>query len=109
MRALVMVEVYQLGGFANATNRCLLNSLTITDQSNDTAIVIRVHLTIQQINTWNPHSFNNGVDLGLIPAFGEIWNAFDKSIRHERRIMTGACLPQLAAMAMSGERTQVVF
>jgi hypothetical protein len=51
--------------------------------------VVGVHFAVKKIDAGNPHGFDDGIDFGGIAAFGEIGNAFNESIGHGRRIMSG--------------------
>jgi hypothetical protein len=48
--------------------------------------VIGIHLPVEKINAGDSHSFDNGINLGRIAAFGKIGNAFNESLRHGKRI-----------------------
>ncbi len=64
VRALVPREVDQLGGFAYAANRGFLNGFPLAHQRDDAAVVVGVHLPVEEIDAGNLHGFDDGVDLG---------------------------------------------
>ena len=86
MRALVQIEVDQLGGFADAANRRLLNRFALPRDGDHAAIVVGVHLAIEQIDAGNLHRFDNRLDLGRIAAFGKVGNAFNERGSHAKSI-----------------------
>jgi hypothetical protein len=45
--------------------------------------VVGVHLAVEEKDARNLHGFNDGIDFGLVAAFGKIGNAFNQSIGHE--------------------------
>ena len=59
-----------------------MNGLALAYQGDDAAVVIGIHLAVEEIDSWNFHGFNDGVDFGRVAAFGKIRNAFDKSAGH---------------------------
>ncbi len=86
VRALVLGQVDQLGGLAHAANRRFLNGFPLAGQRDDAAVVIGIHLPVEEINAGNLHGFDDGIDFGRIAAFRKIGNAFNKSVGHAKRI-----------------------
>jgi hypothetical protein len=79
MRSLVLVQINQLGGLTDAPDRSLLNRLPLPDESDDAAIVISVHLAIEQKNAVHLHGLDDRVYFGFVAAFRKIGNTFDQS------------------------------
>ena len=88
MRALVSVQIDQLGGLAHATNRRFLNRLALPHQRDHAAVMVGVHLAIEQVHAVHPHGRNNGVHLGFIAALGEIGYTFNQC-RHKAGSIAG--------------------
>ena len=80
MGALVLGQIDEFGGFADPANGRFLDGLTLADKRDHAAVVVGVHLSIQEIDAVDFHGVDDGVDFGLVAAFGEIRNAF-----HQRR------------------------
>ena len=78
MRSLVFGEIDKFGGFADPTNRGFLNGLAFADQGDHAAVVVGIHLAIKQVDAGNFHGVDDGVNFGLVAAFGKIGNAFDE-------------------------------
>ena len=100
VRARVLGEVDQLGGLTNAPNRSFGNVNRIADQGDDAAVVISVHLAIEEIDSVHLHGFDNGVDASLVAPFGEVRDTFDDCWHKHQdktegqvllRHITGAC------------------
>src|SRR5580692_10991104 len=85
MSALVLGQIDQLSRFAHSANRSLFDGLAIPNQGNDAAVVVGVHLAIEQIDARNLHRFDDGVDFGRIAALREIRYAFNQCVRHEEK------------------------
>src|SRR5581483_12099128 len=85
MRALVRGEVDQLGGFSDAADGGFLDGFALADEGNDAAIVVRIHLAVEEVDAGQLHGFHDGVDFGLVTAFRKIGYAFYES-RHGERI-----------------------
>src|SRR5579862_3249405 len=75
VRTLVLSQVDELRGFADTANRGFLDRVAIANQSDDAAIVVRVHFAVEQVDAGNLHGLNDGVDLGCVAALGKIRNA----------------------------------
>ena len=71
-------QVDQFGSLADAANGSFLNRFTPTHQSDNAAIVVRIHFAVQQVDAIHLHGFDNGIHLGLVAAFGKIRNAFNQ-------------------------------
>ena len=80
MRPLMLVQVNQLGCLAHPANRRFLNGFSFARQGEDTAIVVRVHFAVQQVNTVHLHGVDDGINSSPVTAFGKIRNTF-----HQRR------------------------
>ena len=78
MRAGVNVKIDELGGLAHAADDRFLNGFALADQRDDRAIVVEVAFAIEKVDAGHLHSVDNGVNFGLVAAFGEIRNAFDE-------------------------------
>jgi hypothetical protein len=94
VRALVAGQVDQLGGLSHAANRGLLDGLPFANQRNHRAVVVGIHLAVEQEDAGDPHGFDNGVDFGYIAAFREIGNAFNNRAGHAKRIKRRRALEQ---------------
>ncbi len=86
VRALMPREVDELGGLARAANGSFLDGFALAYQGDDAAVVIGVHLAVEEIDAGNEHGFDDGIDLGWVAAFGEIGNTFNECGGHESRI-----------------------
>ena len=78
MRAGMSVQVDEFRGLTDAADGGFLNRFALADQSNHAAIVVGVHLAVQQVDAGHFHGVEDGVNFGLIAAFGEIGNTFDE-------------------------------
>jgi hypothetical protein len=45
--------------------------------------VVGIHLAVEEVDAGELHCFDDGIDFGLVTAFGKIGNAFYESVRHE--------------------------
>ena len=79
MRPLVLGQIDQLRSLAHSANRRLLNRLALAHQRDHAAVVIGVHLAVQQIDAIHLHRLDDGIDFRLVAAFRKIGNAFDQS------------------------------
>src|SRR5205814_9272815 len=79
------VRAHQLRRVASATDGGLLDWPTLADQSNDTAIVVRIRLAVEQIDAVELHGRDDGIQLRPITAFRKIGDTFDQR-GHTRRI-----------------------
>jgi hypothetical protein len=59
-------------------------SAMISDERYDTAVVVGVHLAVEQEDARDLHRFNDCVNFGLIAAFGKVWDTFDQCGHGER-------------------------
>ncbi len=75
-------EIDQLRRLADSANCRFLNRVALANERDDAAIVVGIHLAVEQIDAGNLHGFDNGVDLGRIAAFGKIGNAFNQRVGH---------------------------
>ena len=82
MRPLVHIQVDQLRGSPHSANRRLLNRVSLTHQRDHAAVVVRVHLAIQQVNTINLHRGDNGVNLSPVASLRKIRHTLYKR-RHK--------------------------
>ena len=85
MCAFVFGQVDQLCGLADAADGGFLNGFPLADQRDHAAVVIGIHLPVEKIHARHLHGFNDRIDLGLVTAFREIWNAFNECVGHERK------------------------
>jgi len=65
-------EIDQLGGLAYAANGGFLDGVTLADQSDDAAVVVGIHLAVEEIDSGDFHGFDNGIDFGRVAAFGKL-------------------------------------
>ncbi len=84
MRSRVFGEVNKLGGFADAANGSLGNVHRVANERNDTAVMVGVHLAVEQIDAVHLHGCKNGIDTGLIAPFGKVRHTFYEC-GHKRR------------------------
>jgi len=85
MRALMLGEVDEFGGLANSADGSFLDGFAIADQGDDAAVVIGIHLAVEEIDSGNFHGFEDGINFGGVAAFRKIGDAFDKSAGHGRK------------------------
>ena len=78
------IQIDEFGSLAHATNGGFLNRFAFANQCDDGAVVIGVALAVEQVDAGHLHGVDDGVDLGLVSAFREIWNTFDER-GHNRR------------------------
>ena len=64
---------------ADAANGRFLNGIALANQGDHAAIVVGIHLAIEKKDAGDLHGFDNGVDLGRVPAFGKIGNTFNQT------------------------------
>ena len=106
VRALVAGEVDQLGGLADAANCRLRDGFALANQRDHAAVVVGIHLPVEEVNAGNLHGFDDGVDLGGIVAFGKIGNTFYESVGHDKkdnqpRLYPASCYRRLQAFGES--------
>ncbi len=77
VRALMLGEVDQFGGFAYSSDGGFLNGFALADEGYHTTVVVGIHLAVEEIDPGNFHGFDNGIDFGRVAAFGKIRNTFD--------------------------------
>ncbi len=77
VRALMLGQINQLGGLPYSANGGFLNGFTLADQCDHRAVVIRIHLAVEKIDTGNFHGFDYGIDFRLVTAFRKVGDAFD--------------------------------
>ena len=85
VRTLMLGQIDQLRGLPYPANGGFLNGFTLADQGDDRAVMVRIHLAVEEIDAWDLHGFDNGIDFGRVAAFREIRNAFDKSAGHGQK------------------------
>ena len=76
MRARVFREINKLGRLAHAANGGFRHVDRIAHQGDDAAVVVGIHLAVEQIDAIHLHGFDNGVDPRLVSPFREIRYAF---------------------------------
>ena len=86
MCPLVLGQVNQLASAPDATNSCLSDCIAIAYQSDDAAIVVGIHLPVEQIDAINLHRFDDRIDLGLVAAFGKVGDALHQRSGHGKSI-----------------------
>ena len=80
MRAGMLGQVNQLGGFSHATKSCLRNGVRLACNRDYAAIVVGVAFAIQQVHAgYFAHRGDDGVNFGHIATFGKIRDRFDES------------------------------
>src|ERR1700687_2541027 len=82
VRALMLGEIDQFGGFAYPANGGFLDGFALPYECDDAAVVVGIHFAVEKINARDLHGFDNRVDFGRVAAFGKIRNAFNKSAGH---------------------------
>ncbi len=90
MRAFVPGEVDEVGGFADAEDGGCLNRVALADEGDDSAVVVGVHLVVEEVDAGNLHGLDDGVDFGRVAAFREVWNVFDESAGHGMKDISAA-------------------
>ncbi len=75
VRPLVLGEVDEFARLADSADGGLGHRVALTDQRNDAAVVVGVHLAIEQGDAGNFHGLDNGVNFGLVATLGKIGNA----------------------------------
>src|ERR1700759_662464 len=78
MRARVLGEIDQLSGFSDTAYRSLSHIDRIAHKGNDAAVVIGVHLAVEEIDSVHLHGFDDGVDATFVASFGEVRYTFDE-------------------------------
>src|SRR5208282_727224 len=75
--ALVFREIDQLGSLPYSANGGFLNGVALADQRNNAAVVVGIHLAVEEIDAGDFHGFDDGINFGGVAAFGKIGDAFD--------------------------------
>ncbi len=78
MRPGVPGQVDEFRSFADAANHGLLHLRGIANQRDDAAVVVGIHLAVEEVDAVQLHGLEDGIDLGLIAAFGEVGYTFDE-------------------------------
>jgi hypothetical protein len=78
----VLGKVDQLGGLAYAADGGFGDVDRIAHEGVYTAVMIRVHLAVEEVNAVHLHGFEDGIDFGLVAAFGEVRYTLDEC-RHK--------------------------
>jgi hypothetical protein len=78
MGATVLGEIDELRRLANTPNSGFGNCISLADESDDTAVVIGIHLAVEQIHALNLHGFDDGVNFRAIAALGKIGNTLNQ-------------------------------
>jgi len=86
----VLGEIDQLGSLANAPDRSFSHVHRIADQRNHAAVMVRVHLAVQQIDAVHLHGFDDGIDASLVASFRKVWYTFDECGHKEQDKARGA-------------------
>ncbi len=71
-------QVNQLRRFAHAAYRRFLNRLALPHQRDHAAVMVGIHLAVEQVHAIHFHGIDDGIDLGFVPAFRKIGNTFHK-------------------------------
>ena len=79
MRSLMLSQVDQLRRFTHASNRRFLNRLALSHQRDHAAVVVGIHLAIEQIDAVYFHGVNDRIHFRFIAAFRKIRNTLNKS------------------------------
>ena len=83
VRALLMIQINQVSSLANAAQGGLADGLARPGQGDDRAVVVGVHLLVEQVNLRHgEHGLDNRLHFGFVPAFAEVWNAFDDGLHN---------------------------
>jgi hypothetical protein len=72
----VLGEVNKLGGLAYSADRGLRHVHRIADQRDDAAVVVGIHLAVEQIHAVHLHGLEDGVDSGLVAPFRKVGYTF---------------------------------
>ena len=78
MSSRVFGEVNKLDSLANAADCGFRHIHRIADQRDNTAVVVGVHLAVEQIHAIHLHGIDNGVDSGFVAAFRKVGDTFDE-------------------------------
>src|SRR5271155_3222644 len=68
VRALMFGEIDQLGGFAYSSNGGFLDGVALAYQGDDAAVVVGIHLAVEEKNAGNLHGFDDGVNFSGVAA-----------------------------------------
>ena len=71
-------QVDQLSGPSHAANGCFRNGFSLSGQRDDAAVVVRIHLPVEDINARERHRFDNGVNFGAVAPFGKVRDTLDQ-------------------------------
>ena len=69
MRSLMHSQVNQLRRLAHPANRRFLNRLALAHQRDHAAVVVGIHLAVEQVHAVHLHGVDDGIHFGLITAF----------------------------------------
>src|SRR5262249_52288445 len=78
MRSLMLIQIDQLGCFSHATDRSFGDGFAIANQSDHAAIVIGIHLSIEQIDAVDLHRLDNRINFLCIAPFRKIRDTLDQ-------------------------------
>jgi hypothetical protein len=76
MCTLVLGKVDEFLSLADPAQHGFHQRFAITNQGDDTAVVVGIHLAIEKIDAIHLHCFNDGIDLRFIAAFRKIGDTF---------------------------------
>src|SRR5437763_1749089 len=85
MRSLMLVQVNQLRSLACAPNHRLSNIFAVPKQGNYAAVMVGVHLAVEQIDTRQLHGVNDGVNNAFVAAVRKVRDRLDQGGGHRRR------------------------
>src|SRR6476660_6021180 len=89
MRALMLIQIDELCGFPNPTDRRFLDWFALSDERDHAAVVVGVHLAVEKIDAVEFHGLDNGVNFGFVPAFREIRDTFNQSLHKPEEYLGG--------------------
>ena len=90
VRALVLGEINQLSGFAHAANCGFCDGVALAHQGDDAAVVVGIHLAVEEIDAIHFHGGDDGVNLRFVASFGKVGDALDKCGHGSKDIVSGA-------------------
>src|SRR5207249_2164543 len=83
MSSLMLIQINQLGRLADTPNHSFLNWFALAYQGDHAAVVVGIHLAVEEVHPIEFHGFNDGINFGFVPAFREIRDALHQSL-HKR-------------------------
>ena len=82
-------QIDQFCGFAHAANCRFLHRFAFSGQCDDAAVMVGVHLAIEQIYAIEFHGLDDAIDFGLIPSFRKIRDALHQRLHKPEAYLEG--------------------